>query len=129
MIEANDLVLEEIVHKIEGTVDEASTIGRRVTIEKGAEIINSIVRGPAIIGENSRIVNSYVGPYTSIYHDVVLEDAEIEHSMVLGNCKISGIDGRIQDSLIGFNVEISKGPEKPKTHKFTLGDNSKLGIL
>ena len=129
MIEANDLVLEELDHKIEGFVDRDSTVGRRVTVERGAEIINSIVRGPAIIGENTRIVNSYVGPYTSIYHDVVIEDAEIEHSMVLANCEISGIDGRIQDSLIGFNVEIKKSPNKPKTHKFTLGDNSKLGIL
>ncbi len=129
MIEANDLVLDEIVHKIEGFVDENSTVDHRVTVEKGAQIINSIVRGPAIIGENTRIENSYVGPYTSIYHDAVIEDAEIEHSMVLGKCEIKGIDGRIQDSLIGFKVEIKKSPSKPKTHKFTLGDNSKLNIL
>ncbi|MEM9776316.1 MAG: glucose-1-phosphate thymidylyltransferase [Chloroflexota bacterium] len=129
MIEANELVLEELEHKIEGYVDRDSTIGRNVTVEKGAEIINSIVRGPAIIGENTRIVNSYVGPFTSIYHDVTIEDSEIEHSMVLGHSSIVGIEGRIQDSLIGFNVEITKSPNKPKTHKFTLGDNSKLGIL
>ncbi|MFT5193600.1 MAG: glucose-1-phosphate thymidylyltransferase [Cellvibrionaceae bacterium] len=129
MIEANDLVLEEMEHSIDGYVDRESTIGRRVTIEKGAEVINSIVRGPAIIGANSRIVNSYVGPYTSIYHDVLIENSEIEHSMILGNCEIVGIEGRIQDSLIGFNVEIRKSANKPKIHKFTLGDNSKLGIL
>ncbi len=129
MIEANDLVLDEIEHVIKGEVDENSTVDHRVTIEEGAQIINSVIRGPAIIGANTRIVNSYIGPYTSIYHDVVIEDAEIEHSMVLGNSTISGIDGRIQDSLIGFKVEINKSTNKPKTHKFTLGDNSKVGIL
>ena len=45
--------------------------------------IRSTVRGPAVIGRNTRIVDTYVGPFTSIYHDCVIEDTEIEHSMVL----------------------------------------------
>ncbi|HID51661.1 MAG TPA: glucose-1-phosphate thymidylyltransferase, partial [Anaerolineae bacterium] len=56
MLEANDLVLEEMEYKIEGYVDRESEVGRRVTIQRGAEIINSVVRGPSIIGENARIV-------------------------------------------------------------------------
>ena len=129
MIEANDMVLEEMEHHVDGYIDRDSKVGHRVTIESGAEIINSVVRGPTIIGKNTRIVNSYVGPFTSIYHDTTIEESEIEHSMVLGNCHIKDIEGRIQDRLIGFNVEITKSPNRPKTHKFTLGDNSKLGIL
>lgn len=129
MIEANDLVLEELEYTVEGYVDRDSKVGRRVKVERGAEIINSIVRGPTIIGENTRIINSYIGPYTSIYHDVVVENSEIEHSMILNNSVIKDIEGRIQDSLIGKNVEITKSPNKPSSHKLTLGDNSKLGIL
>jgi glucose-1-phosphate thymidylyltransferase len=129
MLEANDLVLEELDYVIDGYVDRDSTVGRRVTVERGAEIINSVVRGPAIIGENSRIINSYVGPFTAISHHVTLENAEIEHSMVLDNSTIRNIESRIQDSLIGRNVTIERSPIKPKSLKFTLGDNSKLGIL
>ncbi len=129
MLEANDMVLEELSHAVEGFVDKDSTVGRRVTIERGAEVINSIIRGPAIIGENSRIVNSYVGPYTSIYHNVLVEGSEIEHSMVLEHSKIAGIKGRIQDSLIGRHAEISRSPTKPKSHQLNLGDYSKVGIL
>jgi glucose-1-phosphate thymidylyltransferase len=129
MLEANDLVLEEIDYVIEGYVDRDSQVGRRVTIQRGAEIVNSVVRGPSIIGENARIVNSYVGPFTSIGHDVVIEDSEIEHSMVLENSRIQNIAARIQDSLIGRNVTISRSPIKPKAHKLTLGDNSQVGIL
>ena len=44
---------------------------------------STVIRGPTIIGEQTRIVNSYVGPFTSIYHDVRIEDSEIEHSIVL----------------------------------------------
>lgn len=129
MLEANDLVLEELNYAVEGYVDRDSTIGRRVTIERGAEVINSVIRGPAIIGENSRIINSYIGPFTSIYHHVTVENSEIEHSMVLEHSHIENIDARIQDSLIGRDVHISRSPIKPKAHKLTLGDHSKVGIL
>ncbi len=129
MLEANDLVLEEIDYLIEGYVDRDSTVGRRVRVERGAEIVNSVVRGPAIIGENARIINSYVGPFTSIYHNVTVENSEIEHSMVLEYSEIRDIETRIQDSLIGKNVCINKSPIKPKALKLTLADNSQVGIL
>jgi glucose-1-phosphate thymidylyltransferase len=129
MLEANDLVLEEIDYYVEGYVDRDSQVGRRVRVQRGAEIINSVVRGPSIIGENTRIVNSYIGPFTSIGRDVIVENSEIEHSMVLENSRIENIGARIQDSLIGRNVTISRSPIKPKAHKLTLGDNSQVGIL
>ena len=129
MLEANDLILEELDYGIEGKVDQASTIGRRVKIEEGAEIINSVIRGPTIIGKESRIVNSYIGPFTSIYHHVTIENSDIEHSMVLEHSQISDIGARIQDSLIGRFVEIKRSPMKPKSHKLTLGDHSQVGIL
>lgn len=129
MLEANCLVLDELEHSIEGYVDRDSQVNGKVTIQQGAEIINSRIRGPAIIGENARIVNSYVGPFTSIYHDVLIEDSEIEHSIVLEHSRIIDIPQRIEDSLIGRNVEIKRSPLKPKAHKMTLGDNSRVGIL
>jgi len=129
MLDANDLVLEELHYTVEGYVDRESRLGRRVTVQKGAEIINSVLRGPSIIGENCRIVNSYIGPYTSIYHNVTIEDSEIEHSMVLEHSHISQIEARIQDSLIGRYVHIHRSPIKPKSHKLTLGDHSQVGIL
>lgn len=129
MLEANDLVLEEIEYKIEGYVDRDSKVGRRVAVQRGAEIINSVVRGPAIIGKNSRIVNSYIGPFTSISDNVLVENSEIEHSMVLENSEIRNIEARIQDSLIGRNAKITRSPIKPKALKLTLGDNSQVGIL
>ncbi len=129
MLEANDLVLEEIDYQVQGYVDRDSQVGRRVTIQRGAEIINSVVRGPSIIGENTRIVNSYIGPFTSISHNCTVENSEIEHSMVLENCQITDIEARIQDSLIGRNVVISRSPIKPKALKLTVADHSQIGIL
>ncbi len=129
MLEANNRVLLEMKHEIRGYVDRESRVDHNVTIEEGAEIINSVIRGPSIIGKNTRVVNAYVGPFTSIYHDCIIEDCEIEHSIVLENSVIQGIPYRIEDSLIGRNVEIRRSPYKPKAYKLTLGDNSKVGLL
>jgi glucose-1-phosphate thymidylyltransferase len=129
MLDANRLVLDELEPRVEGYVDRNSTLTGRVAVEKGAEIINSVIRGPAIIGEDTRIVDSYVGPFTSIYHHVEIESSEIEHSIVMEYSRIITIDQRIEDSLIGRNVEITRSSLKPRAYKLTLGDYSKVGII
>jgi glucose-1-phosphate thymidylyltransferase len=129
LLKANGLVLEGLAPRVEGYVDRDSEVDGRVTVEKGAEIINSVIRGPSIIGERTRIVNSYVGPFTSIYHDVEIEDSEIERAIVLEESVIRDIPARIQDSLIGRNVTLTRSPIKPKAYKLTLGDHSQVGIL
>lgn len=129
MLEANNRVLAELEHKVEGYVDRDSKIDHLVTVERGAEIINSVIRGPAIIGEDTRIVNSYVGPFTSIYHHTVIENSEIEHSIVLDHSRILNVPSRIEDSIVGRDVEITYSPIKPKAYKMTLGDHSKVGLL
>jgi glucose-1-phosphate thymidylyltransferase len=129
MLDANSRVLEELTPRIAGFVDRDSDVDSRVTVEEGAEIVNSVLRGPAIIGEGTRIVNSYVGPFTSIYHHVTIENSEIERSIVLEGSRISDIPARIQDSLIGCDVVIARSPIKPKAFKLTLGDHSQVGIL
>jgi glucose-1-phosphate thymidylyltransferase len=129
MLDANCRVLDEMDHRISGYVDRDSHVSGKVTVEKGAEIINSVIRGPAAVGEDTRIVNSYIGPFTSIYHHCLIENSEIEHSIVLENCRILDIPVRIEDSLIGRNASITRSPIKPKAHKLILGDNSQVGIL
>jgi glucose-1-phosphate thymidylyltransferase len=129
MLEANRLVLETNESRVEGLVDADSKVNGKVAIEKDAEIINSTVRGPAIIGERTRVVNAYIGPYTSIYHDCLIVDCEIEHSIIMEDCRIEDIHHRIEDSLIGRNVEIVRSPVKPRAYKMVLGDHSKVGIL
>ena len=129
MLEANNRVLAEIAHKVDGYVDRDSKIDHLVTIERGAEIINSVVRGPAIIGEDARLINSYIGPFTSIYHNTIVENSEIEHSIVLDHSHIVNVPSRIEDSIIGRDVEVTYSPIKPKAYKMTLGDHSRVGLL
>jgi len=129
MLEANSLVLEELTPTIDGYVDRDSEVDSRVTVEQGAEIINSVVRGPAIIGADTRIVNAYVGPFTSIYHHCLVENAEISRSIVLEHSQIRNMARRIEDSLIGRHVVLHRSPIRPRAYKFTLGDHSNVGLL
>jgi glucose-1-phosphate thymidylyltransferase len=129
MLEANDYVLEELTHRVDGAVDADSFVDARVTVEAGAEIVRSTVRGPAIIGQHARIVDSYIGPFTSIAHHVTVEASEIEHSIVLEHSTIRDIPQRIQDSLIGRNATVTRSPRRPSAHKLTLGDYSDIGLL
>lgn len=130
MLEANSYVLEELHHTIAPDSQiENSEVDSRVTVQSGARIINSVVRGPAIIGENTLIENSYVGPFTSIYYGVTIQDAEIERSIILENSRVRDIDARIQDTLIGRDVIVQRGERKPRTIKMNLGDHSSVWIL
>lgn len=129
LLAANRLVLDELEPLVEGYVDRDSHIAGKVIVERGAEIINSTLRGPAIVGENTRILNSYVGPFTSIYHNCFIEESEIEHSIVLEHSSIRDLPHRLEDSLVGRNVEIGRSPLKPKAYRLMLGDNSSVGVL
>lgn len=128
MLEANTYVLEEIDFEVKGHIDSDSLVDARVTIEEGAEVINSVIRGPSIIGKGSRVVNSYIGPWTSVYHNVTIEDSEVARCIVLENSRILGIDTRIEDSLIGRDATLKSGTVRPKAIKMNLGDHSRIWL-
>ncbi len=128
ILDANRLILETLTEKIEGDVDEDSRTNGQVVIEKGASVTNSIIRGPAIIGKNTRIRDSYIGPFTSIQKDCLIYQTEIEHSIVLEGSEIREVGSRIDESLIGRGVKIFKCPPKPSVYRFVVGDQSEIGI-
>jgi glucose-1-phosphate thymidylyltransferase len=128
MLEANRLILDTFERRIEGSVDAESRVEGKVVVEQGASIERSVVRGPAIIGRGARILGAYVGPFTSIGNDVVIQDSEIEHSIVLEGSCLRDLANRVIDSLIGRNVRIYRDPVKPSAYRFMLGDNSEVGI-
>jgi glucose-1-phosphate thymidylyltransferase len=127
LLESNRLILETLEPRVDGTVDDASRVEGRVVVEAGAEIVNSTVRGPAIIGHRTRIENSYVGPFTSIAADCTVLDSEIEHSVVLDHSAITTVP-RIADSLIGRHVEIECSGESPRATRLMVGDHSRVDI-
>ena len=129
MLEANRIILDTFVPRGLETVDGGSRVEGKVVIEPGARLYASIVRGPAIIGAGAEIRAAFVGPYTSIGPGCRIERCEIENSIILEGSSLEEIRGRIADSLIGKNVRIHPGAERPRVHRFLVSDNSEIGIL
>jgi glucose-1-phosphate thymidylyltransferase len=128
MLEANRLVLEDIEQRIDGELDEASRVEGRVIIEEGATLERTVVRGPTVIGSGTRITDSYIGPYTAIDRDVLITGSEVEHSIVLSGSSIRDLHARMEASLLGKNVSLSRSEGMPKTLRFLVGDNADISI-
>jgi glucose-1-phosphate thymidylyltransferase len=128
MLEANRLILETLDLKIEGQIDSQSRIDGRVGIGKGSSVTGSTIRGPAIIGENTVIENAFIGPFTSIQDQCEIRNTEIQHSIMLNGSRLIHLKRRVEDSLIGMNVHITRSDRPPQAYRFMIGDNSKIDI-
>jgi glucose-1-phosphate thymidylyltransferase len=129
MLEANRLVLEELETNIEGEVDEASRVEGRVVLEPGASLTRSVVRGPAVIGAGACIEDAYIGPYTSIGNGVHVRRSEVEHSIVLSDSVVEDLETRMEASLLGRNVKLTRSDGMPKTLRLLVGDNCEIEIV
>ena len=87
------------------------------------------MRGPAIIGAGAQLTDCYIGPYTAIGENCVICEAEVEHSILLAGSSVRDLDGRMESSLLGHNVQIGRGVRNPRAYRFMVGDNSEIGIL
>ncbi len=128
LLEANRLVLDNMEPRISGEADAPSVLAGKIVTETGSKIINSVVRGPAIIGKNCVIENSYIGPFTSIGDNTIVRNSEVEYSIVLSECKILDVKIRIEGSLLGNDVEIVEANGKPHVHRFMIGDQSRVEV-
>ncbi len=129
IIRANELVLGELPYspapENSDQVIGTSEVSPRVILGKNTQIIDSVVRGPVIIGDNVIVRNSFVGPYTSIGDNVVIKDSEIDASIIMKDCVIRNIPGRIDSSLLADNTEVSSASTHiPAVHRFILAENS-----
>jgi glucose-1-phosphate thymidylyltransferase len=128
MLEANRLILDTLTRRIDGLLDSAQIDGR-VVIEPGARLERATVRGPAIIGAGAVVRDAYIGPYTAVGRNCVIERAEVEHSILLEGSSVRHLDGRMESSLLGRDVAISRGDRQPRAYRFMVGDKSEIGIL
>jgi glucose-1-phosphate thymidylyltransferase len=127
ILECNRIVLELIEPDVKGTVDGLSEITGRVILEAGAVVENSILRGPIVVGADTKVTSSYIGPFTSIGSNCLLQNSEIEYSIVLDGSSVHGVS-RLAHSLIGRNVEVSCAAGVPNTHQLMVGDHSQIQV-
>lgn len=128
LLEANRIVLADLVGAIEGSVDKDSKVEGPVRIGAGTVVERSRLRGPLVIGKGARIRDAYIGPFSAIGDGVELSHCEIEHSIVLERSRIMDIQHRIESSLIGREVVVIAGEARPRAHRLMLGDSSRVEL-
>jgi len=132
MLEANRTVLDAIEPSGRPTMHGNSRVEGKVVFEGGpgsVVLIDSVVRGPAILGAGTVVDRTFVGPYTALASGCRLRGVEIENSIVWEGSTLEEIPLRVSDSLIGRGVVIRRDPaHRPKAHRFLVGDNSEIGI-
>jgi len=127
LLEANRIMLDGLAGRVEGSVDEASHLVGEVVVEEGAEIRESVIRGPAVIGPDAVVTRSTLGPYVAVARGSRIEDSEIRDSIVMEGCRIREVRP-VSDSLIGERVQIEKSDHRPGAYRFMLGDSSDVRI-
>ena len=125
LLEANRLLLEVIEPRIDGDVDDASSIDGRVVVEAGAVIRNSTLRGPLVIGAGATVTDSLIGPYSAIGNGCEVVHSEIEHSVIMERSRIIDIP-RLEDSLIGKEAEVVRSGRKPRALRLMIGDHCQI---
>jgi glucose-1-phosphate thymidylyltransferase len=120
LLEANRMILDRLSHfPPEPELDTVRLEGR-VAIHPSARIERTTIRGPAVVGGDAEIVDTFIGPYTSVGPEARLEGAEIEHSIILGGASIRHVGHRIEASLIGADAEIE--------HDFGISNHVRLRV-
>jgi len=126
ILEANQLVLSELSSYNRGILDQDVKTSGTVCIDEGALIhTGTTLRGPLIIGKKCEIgPDTYIGPYTSVGDNTVIQGAEVENTIIMGECRIE-CKKRIVDSLIGRNTQITDSANSlPRGSRFIIGENT-----
>lgn len=128
ILEANRIILDEYTRRSNnGFVDTASSIAGRVDVGPNSKIINSRLRGPVCIGEGVTIKDSFIGPFTTVGKNSYIEKVELEHSVILENCRLYDV-ARIEDSLIGYNTLVQKSDLQRRAIRLFVGDDSQVMV-
>jgi glucose-1-phosphate thymidylyltransferase len=128
MLEANRMMLSHLGPRVDGEVDGQSRLVGRVAVERGAKVSRSVIRGPAIIGENTIVEDSLIGPDASIYYECAIQGSQIEDSIIMERCRIQDVRP-LSQSLLGKDVEVRRGRSAPAAHRLMLGDQSQVEMF
>jgi glucose-1-phosphate thymidylyltransferase len=126
MLNANRMILSTMEPRCDGSIDEKSRIYAPVVIEGGAIVEDSVLRGPLVIGRDSAIINSYIGPNTAIDARCRIVGCRIEDSIIMEESRLEHLHWPVAKSMIGRFVELQGGHNAGGVYSLTLGDHSRI---
>ena len=121
LLEANSMILDELPHSPVELELPTVRIEGRVAIHPSARLERTTVRGPAVIGGEAELIDTFIGPYTSVGSGARLEGAEVDNSIVLSGASIHHLGHRIESSVIGSGAQIARDFGMPTAIRLHVG--------
>nr|MDO8062066.1 glucose-1-phosphate thymidylyltransferase [Candidatus Freyrarchaeum guaymaensis] len=107
VLTANAVVLDEyVVRDVRGEV-VGSRVEGRVRVEEGARVVDSVVRGPCVIGRGCVVENSFIGPYTSVGDGSRIVNSSVEYCVIMEGSVVENVE-RLEESLVGRNARVAR---------------------
>jgi glucose-1-phosphate thymidylyltransferase len=128
LLRANRLALEGLAASVEDAALVDTEIQGPTSIHPTAVVRSALIRGPAIIGPGACLNDVYIGPYTSIGEDVVVEGAEIEHSLVLAEAEVRYPGVRLTTSIIGPRARLVRDFHLPRGMRVAVGADAVVAL-
>lgn len=126
ILDANVHWLDKLVPEVRGEVARSRLEGR-VQVGERARVVNSTICGPCVLGDGCYVVNSWIGPFTAVGHHAVLEDCEVERSVVMSHCRLRGV-GRVEGSVLGEGNRLTRRAGRPASYRFVLGEGNEIEV-
>ena len=111
LLEANERILANLPHRVNGTVEPGAVLKGPIWLEESASIKSgSYVEGPVYIGRESRVgPNARIRPSTSIEDNVLVgTSCEVKNSIIMAGTRVPHLS-YIGDSIIGEGCNLAAG--------------------
>jgi glucose-1-phosphate thymidylyltransferase len=128
LLEANRFILDGISSDIPPESVRNSQVQGRAVIHPTARLSSALVRGPVVIGAGARIRRAYIGPYTSVGEGVLVEGAEVEHSILLPGARIAHPGLRLEASVVGAGARVIHSARRPTAVRMNLPDRAVVSL-
>jgi glucose-1-phosphate thymidylyltransferase len=126
LIDGNRIALADLKADYSDASLTQTEVQGAVVIHPTASAELAVIRGPVVIGPRVEIRDAYIGPFTSIGADAVIESAEIEHSLVLPGAHIMRLGRRLESSVIGYGARVSRDFALPRALRLNIGSSAEV---
>jgi glucose-1-phosphate thymidylyltransferase len=126
LLAANQMLLDALPPIAPSPPSDDCLIEGRVARCPSARIARSRVRGPAMIGADAVVEDSFIGPYTAIGPGAVVVGAEIEYTMVLGGAEVRYPRYPLEASVIGERAVVAQSFGLPAGLHLDLGPDARV---
>jgi glucose-1-phosphate thymidylyltransferase len=126
VLEANRRVLDQLGSDAVDRDD--CRIEGRVAVHPTARLERTTVRGPAVIGANAELTDTFIGPYTSVGEQTRIEGSEIEYSILLAGACLRHVGRRIEGSIVGENASVCRDFGLPASLRLQVGQGASISL-